>query len=805
MYNLILISTLTNLSEIRALVFPYYGDIALICAIITALPILVGIILFLSKNPISKPSTPKDAEALVEYKKYFTEKELKKLDVPYIQRIENNIERDVIEEATDFLKSSEQVLIIYGESGIGKTRLAIEISRRINESGKLAENFKFKGKCLFANLRHYKNPKDIEEKLNAKLSEKTVLIFDDYQYNMEVFNEIKNNALKRNSKLIITTRPIFVKALKERIGEASIRELKLGRMDISRILQDLEDGNLKEGIERISEGNPAISLLALDYIKQLHDRNAKETFQGIRTSEEFFDKIIRDFQKEYGEDFIEFLAGGELTGGVTDIPQNYEKIIIEMEKGGHISKHESKNHLTPDVLSEYLINLEFFTGTILKHSFEELAKVENGAYIPEILNSIIKIKDEREIYRKAAEKLLEIVDNLEPYAEQKKGRIKTGIMVYDGFGNLNLVTERLGQFWTDYEILDDGNDLLNLSTFLIKISKPYEARKCLEKAKKIFTRNHDNVGISSTNHNLGNVHYLQGNYEEAVKKYNQSLKIFEELGNKNGIAGILHALGNVHYQQSNYEEAVKKYNQSLKIFEELGNKNGIAGALHQLGNVHYQQGNYEEAVKKYNQSLKIFEELENKNGIASTMGQLGMVHHDQGNYEGAVKLYNQSLKIFEELGNKNGIASTMGQLGNVHYSQGNFEEAVKLYNQSLEIEKEMGDKRGIAITLHQFGNVHYSQGNYEEAVKLYNQSLEIKEEMGDKSGIASTMGQLGRVSEDNEEYVEALKCYFNAFSIFKNLNSPYMQLALKDMNRLKEKMGEEKFKEVYQELESSDK
>ena len=456
--------------------------------------------------PFRKSSTPKDTEALVEYNKYFTEKELEKLNVPYVQRIENNIERNVIEEATDFLKSSEQVLIIAGESGIGKTRLAIEISKRINESGKLAGDFKFKGKCLFVNLRHYKSPKDIEEKLNTELSEKTVLIFDDYQYNMEVFNEIKNNAFKRNSKLIITTRPIFVEALKEKIGAASIRELKLERMDISGILQDLEDEDLKEGIERISEGNPAIALLALDYIKQLPDRSAKEIFQGIRTSKEFFDKIIRDFQKEYGEDFIEFLAGGELTGGVTDIPQKYEKTIIEMEKGGHIARHESKYHLTPDVLSEYLINREFFTGTILKHSFEELAKAENGAYIPEILNSIIKIKDDREIYRKAAEKLLEIVDNLEPDTEQKKRRIKTGITVYDGFGNLNLVTERLGEFWTDYETLDDGNDLQDLGIFLIKISKPYEARKCLEKAKEIFTRNHDNVGISSTSHNLGMIH-----------------------------------------------------------------------------------------------------------------------------------------------------------------------------------------------------------------------------------------------------------------------------------------------------------
>jgi len=133
MYSLILISIWANSSEIRELVSSYREDISLLCEIIGALAIvagsLLGIIRYLSKNPISKPSTPKDTDALVEYKEYFTEKELEKLEVPYVQRIENNIERDVIEEVTDFLMSSEQVLIICGESGIGKTRLAIEIQK----------------------------------------------------------------------------------------------------------------------------------------------------------------------------------------------------------------------------------------------------------------------------------------------------------------------------------------------------------------------------------------------------------------------------------------------------------------------------------------------------------------------------------------------------------------------------------------------------------------------------------------------------------------------------------------------------
>ena len=123
----------------------------------------------------------------------------------------------------------------------------------------------------------------------------------------------------------------------------------------------------------------------------------------------------------------------------------------------------------------------------------------------------------------------------------------------------------------------------------------------------------------------------------------------EELGDKSGIAKTLHQLGNVHYQQGNYEEAVKKYNQSLKMKEELGNKSGIAQTLHQLGNVHYQQGNYEEAVKKYNQSLKMKEELGNKSGIASTLGQLGKIHVEKEEYPLALQAFLNAYSIFKSL------------------------------------------------------------------------------------------------------------------------------------------------------------
>jgi tetratricopeptide (TPR) repeat protein len=332
--------------------------------------------------------------------------------------------------------------------------------------------------------------------------------------------------------------------------------------------------------------------------------------------------------------------------------------------------------------------------------------------------------------------------------------------------------------------LNAGKDKRNVKNFLESRCFFYSAGE-YNKAGELVQ------GLSEPLHRWGFINLVRGLNEETVESATGDVK-----------AAALHHLGVIHQDQGRYEEAVKMYQESLKINEERGNKSGIASTLHQLGNVHYLQGRHEEAVKIYHDSLKIEEELGNKSGIASTLHQLGMIHQDQGRYEEAVKIYHDSLKIEEELGNKSGIASTLHQLGNVHYLQGRYEEAVKIYHDSLKINEELGNKSGIASTLHQLGNVHYAQGRYEEAVKIYHDSLKIKEELEDKSGIASTFGQMGRIFHAQKNYKEALRSYLHAFVIFNELNSPYKDLAKRDISKLKEEMGDSLFDRYYKEAVS---
>jgi len=61
---------------------------------------------------------------------------------------------------------------------------------------------------------------------------------------------------------------------------------------------------------------------------------------------------------------------------------------------------------------------------------------------------------------------------------------------------------------------------------------------------------------------------------------------------------------------------------------------------------------------------------------------------------------------------------------------------------------------------------------------------------------------LGRLHEEKKEYKKALEKYLMALLIFKQLKSPYEKLILKGINRIRETVGERKFRQYINEIES---
>ncbi len=277
---------------------------------------------------------------------------------------------------------------------------------------------------------------------------------------------------------------------------------------------------------------------------------------------------------------------------------------------------------------------------------------------------------------------------------------------------------------------------------------------------------------------------VRGYWDEAIRCNQRAVEAAAFTNNKHTAAVHSHRIGIIQYRRGLYDESRKASEDALATYRNLKSEINIAAALHQLAIIAQAQGEIEEARQRYDESLKIAKKLDNQIGIANTLHQLGRLAQAQGEIEEARRLYDESLKIAKKLNDKRGIANTLHQLGTLAQDQGEIEEARRLYDESLEIEKELGNQIGIAISLHALAILVSSQGELREARRLYEESLAITEKLGDKSNLALIFYNLGLLEEREGNKAEARRLWREALSIFERLGSPDAEMVQQALESL---------------------
>lgn len=237
---------------------------------------------------------------------------------------------------------------------------------------------------------------------------------------------------------------------------------------------------------------------------------------------------------------------------------------------------------------------------------------------------------------------------------------------------------------------------------------------------------------------------VRGYWAEALKANEQALVGGRRSYSRPLIADFAHNLGIMHGHRGELDEARKLYNESLKINRDLANQRGISQTLHQLANLAQAQRKLEEARRLYNESLLIEKELGTQEGIAYSLHQLALVSQLEGKFAEAHPLYSESLEILRKIGDQRGIAATLHQLGSLSIDQGKLAKARPFFEESLSIKRRLGDQYGIAVTLNMLGRLAEEEKNYKEAARLFAEALSIFEKL--KSPTADVArGNLERV------------------------------------------------------------
>jgi tetratricopeptide (TPR) repeat protein len=112
-------------------------------------------------------------------------------------------------------------------------------------------------------------------------------------------------------------------------------------------------------------------------------------------------------------------------------------------------------------------------------------------------------------------------------------------------------------------------------------------------------------------------------------------------------------------------------------------------------------------------------------------------------------------------------------------------EALTYYDRSRAINEEIGYRAGLGRALDMIAWVYFSQGLLDEALAYYERSLKIDEEIGHQAGQANTLYRIAGVYEKQARLGDAEKAITQAVTIFEALESPELDNARKQLDKVR--------------------
>jgi non-specific serine/threonine protein kinase len=237
---------------------------------------------------------------------------------------------------------------------------------------------------------------------------------------------------------------------------------------------------------------------------------------------------------------------------------------------------------------------------------------------------------------------------------------------------------------------------------------------------------------------------LQGEYTLARERLEASLRLWTALGEARGRAYALLFLCQAAAQQGD-PRAAALGEESLALFRRVGDRWGLGLALDVLGAMPRAAGPTHSATL-HAESLALFRELGDQWGVALELGYFGRLAWQQGDYARAAAQLEEALQILRTVGDKWSVAWALRNLGAVKRDQGDHAGATALLRESLALFQDLADRPGIIQAHYLLGSIVRQAGDPEAAVSHFRESLALADQAGDTQTMSLCLAALAALA-----------------------------------------------------------
>jgi len=262
---------------------------------------------------------------------------------------------------------------------------------------------------------------------------------------------------------------------------------------------------------------------------------------------------------------------------------------------------------------------------------------------------------------------------------------------------------------------------------------------------------------------LGDIKSFVGEYDLCLKRWKEALVLWKQLNEKEKVAELHRKMGAILWREvGKVEPARQNFDEALSILEAEPESVQLATLYAARARMSYFTEDVTKARSWAEKALELAKRLDASEAIGISYEALGLVYGAAGDKEEAVEYMEKALKIALDNGYVDAALRVYNNLAAELSAEEN-ERKLDCYEKGLELAKKAGHIQAVAWLEGMLGNMYIGMGNGHKALSLVEDSLALSRKIGNLfnlSAFTATLGafyyELGKENKGEQLMKEAL-------------------------------------------------
>ncbi len=236
--------------------------------------------------------------------------------------------------------------------------------------------------------------------------------------------------------------------------------------------------------------------------------------------------------------------------------------------------------------------------------------------------------------------------------------------------------------------------------------------------------------------------------------------------------------GDVFTLLRRFDAADRALNTALVLTRELGDRPGERNAHRSIGLLRSHEGRLPDAITSIERALSLDLDLGERTAAAGDVASLGNVLRHMGRHEEALEVLRQALDYVTPDQEPTKWCAVMTVIAAVHRDLGRADEALEYMQQAKQMAVERRLPILASFSLPTIAHIQLEQGRVEESLATYRESIELSRRARHGDGLAQALRAAGEVLFGLGRCAEALPHLLEAADLFAQLEDRATETAL---------------------------